>query len=200
MEPPGFHGPNLWPNLPEEKFHGPIWRYYQASGTLGRIIWEILLQSLGLDMGHTEFAKRPIVQMKMIRYSGKADVIPGQFGVAPHTDFGGVTVLFQQPERHGLEVWHEKKWVPVQALEDVIVINCGDMIERWSAGRYKSAKHRVVNKTNLDRYSCATFWHGDFEATNPLNPNDSTEETVGKLLLKRFSTEFSLPKEIVSET
>ena len=185
--------------MPEEKFHGPVWRYYKESDKLGRIIWEILLQGLGYDVKLMEgFAQRPIVQMKMIHYPGKEDTFPGQFGVGPHTDFGGVTVLLQQPDRHGLEVFHEgkKEWLPVQAIEDVIVINCGDMIQKWSAGRYKSAKHRVINKTNQDRYSCATFWHGDFGATNPLNPNDASKDTVGKLLLQRFINQFSLPKNI----
>lgn len=44
FEPPGFYGPNKWPDLPEEDFHGPVWEYYQTTGKLGRTIWEVLLQ------------------------------------------------------------------------------------------------------------------------------------------------------------
>jgi isopenicillin N synthase-like dioxygenase len=144
------------------------------------------------------FAKKPMVMMKMIRYPPLAATLPGQFGVGAHTDFGGVTVLLQQPDKHGLEVWLDEKenWVPVKAVKDVYVINCGDMIMRWSGGAYKSAKHRVINKAdNESRLSCATFFHGDVFATNPLNPNDPVKETVGQLLIKRFGNQFSLSEE-----
>jgi len=199
VEPPGFYGPNQWPDLPEEKFHGPVWEYYQETTKLGQTIWEILLQGLGYSpVLLAAFAKRPIVMMKMIRYPPANKTLAGQFGVGAHNDFGGVTVLLQQPDREGLEVWVEAKqeWLPVPAIEDVYVINCGDMIQKWSGGEYQSARHRVINKGNEERISCATFWHGDFNATNPLNPNDPNKETVGQLLVKRFGNQFSLPKEL----
>jgi len=142
-----------------------------------------------------EFAKRPMVMMKMIRYPPRELDLPGQFGVGAHTDFGGVTVLLQEPGKHGLEVWLEEKqdWVPVEALENVYVINCGDMIMRWSGHQYTSAKHRVINKqAHEPRLSCATFFHGDVFATNPLNPDDPNKDTVGQLLIKRFGNQFSL--------
>jgi isopenicillin N synthase-like dioxygenase len=196
VEPPGFHGPNVWPNLPEEKFRGPVWEYYGETTRLGKTIWEILLQGLGHSADLLkDFAKKPVVMMKMIRYPPLSKTKPGQFGVGAHTDFGGVTVLLQQPGRDGLEVWYEGEWVQVPAIEDVMVINMGDMIQKWSGGEYMSAKHRVINKGDAERISCATFWHGDLQTTNPLNPNDPSKETVGQLLVKRFKNQFSLQRE-----
>lgn len=148
------------------------------------------------------FAKRPMVFMKMIRYPPSQADLPGQFGVGAHNDFGGVTVLLQEPGKHGLEVWLEskEKWVPVKALKDIYVINCGDMINRWSGGQYKSAKHRVLNKSPTEpRLSCATFFHGDLFATNPLNPEDPNKETVGLLLVKRFRNQFSYDPAFIAE-
>jgi len=197
----GFYGPNLWPNIAVNDFKEPVSNYYEATSNLGRIVWEILLQGLGHSPDLMEtFARRPMVVMKMIRYPPSADTRPGQFGVGAHNDFGGVTVLLQQPERAGLEVWHQEsgKWVAVTAKEDVFVINCGDMIHGWSGGQYRSVKHRVVNKANKERLSCATFWHGDFDASNPLNPEDPDRRSVGQLLLKRFSKQFSLPEKVPS--
>ncbi|KAI4223100.1 MAG: hypothetical protein L6R36_005665 [Xanthoria steineri] len=198
LEPPGFYGPNVWPNLPEEDCRSPIWEYYQGTSVLGRIIWAILLQGLGYSADLLdEFAKRPIVQMKMIRYPPASLTKPGQFGVGAHTDFGGVTVLLQEPAKAGLEVQDSetKEWLPVPSIEDVLVINCGDMIQKWSGGAYKSAKHRVINKADTERFSCATFWHGDASAANPLNADDGDKDTIGQLLFKRFKSQFSLPKE-----
>ena len=134
--------------------------------------------------------------MKMIHYPPSKTTKAGQMGVGPHTDFGGVTVLLQQPGKEGLEVWDEEKdeWMAIPSLEDVFVINCGDMLHRWSGGQYKSAKHRVINRSDSGRLSCATFWHGDASASNPLT-EDPNKETIGDLMLKRFGSQFSLPKE-----
>ena len=94
-----------------------MWKYYEATSKLGRIIWEVLLLGLGQDprIIMDKFTSRPIVQMKMIRYPPFNTTSPGQFGVGPHTDFGGVTVLLQQPSKSGLEVYHEQSqdWLPV---------------------------------------------------------------------------------------
>ncbi|KAI0869485.1 2OG-Fe(II) oxygenase [Hypoxylon argillaceum] len=202
VELSGFYGPNLWPNLPENEFREPVWEYYQQASRLGRTIWEILLQGLGYSIEVMEtFARRPLVQMKLIRYPPAKSTLPSQYGVGAHNDFGGVTVLLQQPGKKGLEVWLEDKqaWLSVPAREDVYVINCGDMIMKWSGGRYKSVKHWVVNKSDAERLSCATFWHGDVFATNPLDPNDESKETVGQLLVRRFRTQMSLPKAGLAE-
>ncbi|KAH7032561.1 2OG-Fe(II) oxygenase [Microdochium trichocladiopsis] len=203
--PPGFHCPNVWPSqLPSDKFRDPVWKYYEETGHLGRTIWEILLLGLNQDPKQImdKFTSRPIVQMKMIRYPPFSTTSPGQFGVGPHTDFGGVTVLLQQPGKGGLEVFYEEtqEWLAVPSIEDIYIINCGDMIQSWSGGVYRSAKHRVINlPENGDRLSCATFWHGDVDATNPMNPDDPDKSTIGQLLYKRFGSQFSLRKEVFAK-
>lgn len=75
----------------------------------------------------------------------------------------------------------------------------GDMIAKWSGNYYRSAKHRVIYKGEDERLSCATFWHGDLEATNPLNPVNPGDSTVAQLLVKRFGSQFSVPKPFVDE-
>lgn len=198
----GIYGPNVWPDLPEADFRSPVWAYYQQTSALGRTLWSVLLEGLGQPARLVDkFAQRPIVPMKMIRYPPHRHTAEGQFGIGAHTDFGGITILFQQPGKDGLEVWHDglRRWIDVPALEDVYVINCGDMIQRWSGGAYKSARHRVINKADGERMSCATFWHGDVGATNPLRPDDPNRETVGQLLAKRFRNQYSFTKELLAE-
>ena len=201
VELSGVYGPNIWPDLPEEDFRGPVWSFYQRTNELGKTIWSILLEGLGQPPTMVnQFAKRPFVPMKMIRYPPQSQAQTGQFGIGAHTDFGGITILFQQPGKDGLEVWHEgqEEWIEVPALEDLYVINCGDMVQRWSGGEYKSARHRVINKAEGERMSCATFWHGDVYATNPLRPDDPNKETVGQLLAKRFRNQYSFTKEFLA--
>ena len=59
----------------------------------------------------------------MIRYPAFSKTRPGQYGVGPHSDFGGVTCLLQEANKEGLEVWieEEQAWLPVPAVEDVYV-------------------------------------------------------------------------------
>ena len=175
--------------MPEEDFHNPVWKYYQEMDKLGHTIWGMLLQALGYSTSlMQDLARRPIVQKKMIQYPEASKTLEGQFGVGAHT------AAATRPRK--LEVWIEERqaWLPVPSIEDVYVINCGIMIMKWSGGIFRSAKHRVINKDEHERLSCATFWHGDVGATNPLNPDDPKKETVGQTLVKRFNNQFSYNK------
>jgi isopenicillin N synthase-like dioxygenase len=189
--------------LPEDEFRGPVWEYYEATDQLGRTIWKILLQGLGYpspDDVMARFTKKPVVTLKLIRtppaQTPKRNLAQlTQFGTGPHTDFGGVTCLLQQPGRDGLEIWSEEKggWVLIPAVEDVFVINVGDLINEWSRGEYKSVKHRVINKSDKERISCATFWLGDVHIANPLSlESDLDGETVGERLYERFRKQYGL--------
>ena len=49
-------------------------------------------------------------------------------------------------------------WHDVAPEPDVILINTGDLMERWTNGAYRSTPHRVQPKLGLeDRYSMALF-------------------------------------------
>ena len=42
-------------------------------------------------------------------------------------------------------------WVDVPALPNTILVNLGDMLERWTNGLYKSTMHRVRGSFCLRR-------------------------------------------------
>lgn len=60
-----------------------------------------------------------------------------------HTDFGQLTLLFQDMVG-GLEIHDGHVFRPVLPKPGTVVINLGDMLERQSNGRWKSAMHQVV--------------------------------------------------------
>ncbi|THC97084.1 hypothetical protein EYZ11_003462 [Aspergillus tanneri] len=84
---------------------------------------------------------------------------------------------------------------PRPAVEDRFVINLGDMVQRWTDGEYQSNLHRVIIKAGTERFSVPAFWYGDLEATNPLNPSDTSGENVQEFIRKKFYQDYSLPLE-----
>jgi isopenicillin N synthase-like dioxygenase len=89
-----------------------------------------------------------------------------------HTDFGGITFLLQQPGSKGLEVFYPptESWVPVPVTPNSYVVNIGDLVEKWTAGYYRSAIHRVLNFGEKHRYSAPFFLNGNMKLLiQPLN-------------------------------
>ena len=89
---------------------------------------------------------------------------------ASHTDFGTMTLLFQQPSQPGLEIQTpDSSWSPVDVFptgtehDDLppIVVNIGDLLSFWTNGLLKSTVHRVAipKEREQDRYSIAYFCH-----------------------------------------
>ncbi len=80
-----------------------------------------------------------------------------------HEDINLITLLVGA-SADGLEVLNKQgEWVAVKALEDQIVVNVGDMLQRFTNNRLRSTTHRVVNppreKWNTSRFSIPFFLH-----------------------------------------
>jgi isopenicillin N synthase-like dioxygenase len=69
----------------------------------------------------------------------------GQFRVAPHTDWGILTILDRQPGYGGLQIqsldgtWSDAPYVP-----DAFTVNVADLMSRWTGERWRSTRHRVL--------------------------------------------------------
>ncbi|MBW4464861.1 MAG: isopenicillin N synthase family oxygenase [Pegethrix bostrychoides GSE-TBD4-15B] len=80
-----------------------------------------------------------------------------------HTDYGTMTLLFQAGQG-GLEIFSGGSWRPVLARPELILVNLGDAIQRWTNDRYRSTPHRVVAAEaaqSSSRYSMALFCDPD---------------------------------------
>jgi isopenicillin N synthase-like dioxygenase len=99
------------------------------------------------------------VTLRFLHYP--AGLLPrssAQLGAAAHTDYGSITLLFQD-EIGGLEVLRaDGAWQQAPPLQGAVLINTGDLMERWTNGRFRSTVHRVppINGTR-DRYCIALF-------------------------------------------
>ena len=82
-----------------------------------------------------------------------------QMRIGEHSDYGTITLLWQINDVPGLEVQDlTGTWHPVPYAEDGIVVNIGDLLQRWTNDYFVSTKHRVVNShIHQQRYSMPHF-------------------------------------------
>ncbi|XP_070557687.1 uncharacterized protein [Ptychodera flava] len=68
----------------------------------------------------------------------------GQQRCGIHTDYGSLTLLFQDTTG-GLEVMNRSgEWVSATPIENTVLVNIGDLMQRWTSDTLKSTKHRVL--------------------------------------------------------
>lgn len=106
--------------------------------------------------------ERPVSRGSLIYYPPQPPRMGAtQFGVAPHTDYGCLTVLWQDATG-GLEVLNKnEEWVTAHPIEGALVVNAGDLLARWTNDRLTSTAHRVINRSGRERYAMALFFDPD---------------------------------------
>ena len=151
-----------------------------------------VLRCLAIAMGLGEaffddITKRADPQMRLLHYPPiNRSVIEksGEYRIHPHTDFGLCTLLFQD-QTGGLEIdpLHLNKFTPAPPIEGTVLVNIADLLQRFTNGRVKSTRHRVVSPEwwtsfNGDilppRYSIPFFVHPDPETM--IDPITLTED------------------------
>ena len=146
-----LHGPNRWPaDCPWLREAAE--RYFEEAQALGRRLLKVC--AVSLDMPETyflQFCTKPMVQMRLFHYPPQEPLSDEKaFGVAPHTDYGMITLLLQDPIG-GLELKkRDGEWVSAPYVPGTLVINIGDLFQRWTNDIYASNHHRVVNRTGKE--------------------------------------------------
>jgi len=119
--------------------------------------------AVSLDQPETFFDacyEKPLARGQLVYYppSTDADEAEERFGVAPHTDFGALTLLLQD-NSGGLQVQDKSgEWIEAPPIQGTLVCNIGDLLARWSNNRFASTLHRVVNRSKDARYSIPIFF------------------------------------------
>lgn len=97
---------------------------------------------------------------------------PGQERQRPHTDIGGLTLLWGENTSGGLhaQLGPDRAWVPVEFPANSFLLQAGDLLHLWSGGTIPANVHRVVNPPRTadyipkERYSVAFFHHPDLDS------------------------------------
>ncbi|GAA5234036.1 isopenicillin N synthase family oxygenase [Verticiella sediminum] len=175
------YGANQWPaGLPWVR--GQSLAYTEAMCALAQRLMQLMALSLDLPEDYFDHTHgNPMVTLRMIRYPAHpADADERTFGAGAHTDWGAVTLLAQDAWG-GLEVqMPDGSWVEATPIEGSLVINLGDMIPRWTNGRYHSNPHRVRNTRSggAPRYSIPFFYTPDYMARVEAVPGSVPEGTA----------------------
>ena len=202
-----FLGRNQWPAaLPE--FQPAVYRFFEQGLACGRRLMGAFALSLGLPA--EAFAgnwSHPIARSSVIYYPAQPPHMGAeQFGVAPHTDYGCLTLLWQD-QVGGLEVLTKGgEWVTAHPIEGTIVVNVGDLLSRWSNDTFRSTPHRVINRAGVERHSMVGAADPNFDrVVDPavvLQDGEAAHYepiTCGDYVLSRFDASFAYRKKARQE-
>jgi isopenicillin N synthase-like dioxygenase len=138
--------------------------------------------ALGLDADYfvRTYTERPTVLFRIFNYPARdpgGEEWRSAWGVGEHTDYGLLTLLAQ--DRHGgLQIKAREGWIEAPPIDGALVCNVGDMLERLTGGRFRSAPHRVRNVSGQDRLSFPLFFDPDFAAVIQPLPATSGRDRV----------------------
>jgi isopenicillin N synthase-like dioxygenase len=158
---------NLWPQSPAE-FKPTFLEYMRVMQRLAKDLMSLF--ALALDLEEHYFDQKidhGISSLVANYYPPQLQPpLPGQLRKGAHTDWGILTILYQD-DLGGLQVeqegsgWHDIAFVPGS-----YVINLGDLMAFWTGGHWVSTMHRVTNPvTNRDkgRVSIPFFLYSNYD-------------------------------------
>lgn len=186
---------NRWPaDLPG--FRETAIEYFEAMTSVARRILVLHAAALGLPpdylIEHDAF-RRGDHTLRLLNYPAADPDLEGQFGIGPHCDYGYGSIL-AQAKLPGLEILtRANEWIQAPALEGHLLFNNGDMCQRWTNDRFRSAPHRVINKTGKMRHSIPIFVNpredvvlGCFPTCcGPDNPPRYSPQSFGQAMAER---------------
>ena len=160
--------PNIFPSeVPQ--FKKQTLHAYATLEKIGKNMLRAISLFLELDERHFENkVDKGISILRPLHYfpiENPSAIQEGAVRAAEHGDINLITLLMGA-SAEGLEVkQRDGKWIPITAVQDCLVVNVGDMLQRYTNGRLKSTVHRVVTppqeKMKTSRFSVPFFMHAN---------------------------------------
>jgi isopenicillin N synthase-like dioxygenase len=199
------------PLPPDDRLPG--WRaavaaYYREMERVAEVLMRSIARSLQLPQHYFDDAFRQgLSTLRLIRYPPRdaaelasvpdpalwidAGAARRYLSGAPHTDSGFITLL-EQDGVGGLQARSQDgRWIDVPPLEDTLVMNFGQVLEQWSAGRIRATEHRVLG-IGMERFSIPFFYEARADATIAPLPIDSPDSFApfqyGDFLWRRITS------------
>ncbi|EEH07197.1 thymine dioxygenase [Histoplasma capsulatum G186AR] len=170
------HQPNVW--IPEDTlpgFRSFMMEFYWECFTVASDILRAISIGIGLGDEHhlLKLHSGHNNQLRLLHYPPlpAAALENERYARMPaHTDWSSITILFQD-DCGGLEVENIKRpgqFIRATPIENALVMNVGDLLQRWSNDNLRSTSHRVTmppftdtfdgpNRMVKERYSIPYF-------------------------------------------
>tara|TARA_Y100000739_G_scaffold185934_1_gene164668 strand:- start:487 stop:1452 length:966 start_codon:yes stop_codon:yes gene_type:complete len=197
----GHYQENIFP-LEVPQFKKETLNAYSTLEGIGKKMLSAIALFLGLDEHHFENkVDKGISILRPLHYfpiENSSRIDDGAVRAAEHGDINLITLLMGA-SAEGLEVKRrDGKWIPITVVKDCLIVNVGDMLQRYTNGRLKSTVHRVVNppleKMKTSRFSVPFFMHANPDmdlscldvCISPDNPKKYKDITAEGFLMQRL--------------
>ncbi|KAF4392100.1 hypothetical protein F8388_004429 [Cannabis sativa] len=154
---------NFWPENPKD-FGETLIEYTMNIRSVRDVVFKATAKSLNLeeDMFLKHFGEKSTMRIRVNFYPPcpRTDKV---LGLKPHSDRSGVTVLLQDKEVEGLQVFKDNQWSRVPVIPHALIVNLGDQMEIMTNGVMKSPVHRVTTNAEHMRGSVAVLIEPDIE-------------------------------------
>ncbi len=145
-----------WPDVPG--FRLAVTDCWHELAGLADVLLELLGRAAGLDprLLAERCSEGTLNTMRLLHYpGGPPPSDPGEVGIAAHTDFECITLIYQTAP--GLELRNvQGEWREAPAAPGRLIVLLDDMLERWTNGSFQATGHRV-RRTLDERYSLVMF-------------------------------------------
>ncbi|XP_024544750.1 probable 2-oxoglutarate-dependent dioxygenase ANS [Selaginella moellendorffii] len=132
--------------------------YVKNMQILGKKLLIVMSKALGLHENKLQEIYGNEEMIVRLNYYPPCPDPERALGLNPHSDSGGITILWQD-QVGGLQIQKEGKWYNVRCNSNALIVNVGDQVEIITNGIFKSVIHRAIVNRNLYRMSMASFFN-----------------------------------------
>ncbi len=202
-ECPALYGPNQYGDMPG--FQQQMNQHYSLLMSVARRMLKAMAIALQQpdDFFTRYFETEHVSVLRFIHYPPRPEgqVVPEDaMAAGAHTDYGCITLLAQD-DVGGLEVLNKDgQWISAPPVKGALVVNIGDLMQRWTNDLYRSTSHRVRNLApGKHRYSMPFFVEPKYDTPVTTIPTCISADhpaqydlvTSGDWLLSRFEATYA---------
>jgi flavonol synthase len=151
---------NLWPT-DDPGLRDAAQAYIEASRGLANRMLGLYAAAQGLPAGSFGLGTLPHLRLTVNDYPTwtypETAADEDKLLLLEHADDSAVTVLAQQGDYEGLQVEGPAGWTPVPVIPGALQVFSGKLLARWTGGRLRPGRHRVVAGGTVTRRSMAVF-------------------------------------------
>lgn len=201
VTPQGFGEPNRWPENQKE-FRQLLLEFFTTCRDASFSILQAIAIALKLPESYfTDFHLERNFNTSINHYpSLQQPPSPGETRFAEHTDYGSITLIFQD-ETAGLEVCNDSgEWIAAPFAPGKVLVILADLMQRWTNDKFPATKHRVPLPSKFPsnpRYSIIYFESPDYDAeitclesnATPNYPPIRTHEYINQIATGSYASE-----------